>query len=130
MNIDIDLLDAISADAKMSSRLRAAYDMRTSPEDNSQRMLNAIEPNSVFSIHRHQMSSETIVVVRGKIRQNIYDEFGTLITSVICAPNTDTIGISIPMGVWHNTECLESGTVIFECKDGKYVPLKDEDILR
>jgi cupin fold WbuC family metalloprotein len=104
-------------------------DMRNSDEDLSQRMLNALEPNSVLPIHRHQNSSETLIVLRGAVKQCFYDDFGNLVESFILRPNSDSVGISTPIGQWHNTIALESGTIIFEAKDGAYQPLTSEDIL-
>ena len=129
MKIDKELLDNLSAQAKASPRLRQAYDLRTTPEDNSQRILNAMEPGTILPIHRHRGSTETVVVFRGKIKQNFYDEVGQLVESFIVGPCSDVMGFSVELGRWHNTECLESGTVILECKDGKYEALKEEDIL-
>lgn len=45
------ILDNLTAQAKASSRLRCNLDLRNSPEDGSQRMLNAIEPggSAVYS---------------------------------------------------------------------------------
>ena len=130
MKIDKELLDTLSAQAKASPRLRQAYDLRTTPEDNSQRILNAMEPGTVLPIHRHRGSTETVVVLRGKIKQNFYDEAGQLMDSFIVSPCSDVMGFSVELGRWHNTECLESGTVILECKDGKYEALADEDLLK
>ena len=129
MKIDSELLYNLSAQAKASPRLRQAYDLRTTPEDNSQRMLNAMEPGTILPIHRHRGTTETVVVLRGKIRQNFYDESGHLVESFIVAPCSDVMGFSVEVGRWHNTECLTSGTVILECKDGRNEPLGKEDIL-
>ena len=130
MKIDITLLNSLSAQAKVNPRLRQAYDSRTTPEDNSQRILNAMEPGTILPIHRHRGSTETVVVLRGKIKQNFYDEAGRLVESLVASPCSDVMGFSVEVGRWHNTECLESGTVILECKDGRYEALSDEDILK
>lgn len=53
MKRNSDILDDLTSQAKANPRLRQAYDLRTSPDDNSQRMLNAIEPGTVMPIHRH-----------------------------------------------------------------------------
>lgn len=119
MKIDSTLLDTLTAQAKANPHLRQAYDLRTTSEDNSQRILNAMEPGTILPIRRHRGSTETVVVLRGKIRQNFYDEAGQLVESIIVAPCADVMGFSVEVGRWHNTECLESGTVILECKDGK-----------
>jgi len=130
MRIDNALLDSLSAQAKVSPRLRVAYDLRTTPEDNSQRILNAMEPGTVLPIHRHRGSTETVVILRGKLRQNFYDETGKLVETLVIEPGTDNVGFSVEVGRWHNSECLESGTVILECKDGRYEPLSPEDIMQ
>lgn len=69
-------LDELTASAKASPRLRMNMDLRNSPEDGSQRMLNALEPETVMPIHRHHGSSETVVILRGRIRWIFYDENG------------------------------------------------------
>ena len=136
MVIDSALLDTLSAQAKANPRLRQAYDLRTTPEDNSQRILNAMEPGTVLPIHRHRGSTETVVVLKGKIRQNFYDENGQLTESFeVFAGGSSTgspqvVGFSVELARWHNTECLESGTVILECKDGRYEALGEEDIMK
>ena len=120
MKIDSALLDTLTARAKANPRLRQAYDLRTTPEDNSQRILNAMEPGTILPIHRHRGSTETVVVLRGKIRQNFYDENGQLTESFEVSAGSEIVGFSVELARWHNTECLESGTVILECKDGRY----------
>jgi len=130
MKIDKTLLDDLTARAKESPRLRMNLDMRTSAEDNSQRMLNALEPGTEVPIHRHTKSTETVIVLRGRVRQNFYDEAGRLEESFVAAPCTEITGFSVELGRWHNSESLESGTVILESKDGKYEPINEEDILK
>ena len=122
MLINKDVLDFLTAQARTSPRLRQHYDLRNSENDNSQRILTALEPGTVLPIHRHRESSETVVMLRGKGRWNYYDDNGNLTDSFLLSTDGDIRGISVPKGQWHNTECLESGTVILECKDGKYDP--------
>lgn len=88
-----------------------------------------MEPGTVLPIHRHRGSTETVVVLRGKIRQNFYDEAGQLTESFEVSAGSEIVGFSVELGRWHNTECLESGTVILECKDGMYEALGEEDML-
>lgn len=130
MIIDTDLLDSISAQAKASPRLRQAFDLRTTPEDGSQRILNAVEPGTVLPIHRDRGSTETIVVLRGKVVQHYYEDNGERTASYELAPNTSLVAMSVPVGQWHAIESLESGSVIFEAKDGVYEPLNDNDIMK
>ena len=128
MVIDKTLLDTLSAQAKASPRLRQNYDLRNSENDNSQRMLNALEPGTVMPIHRHRGSSETVVIIRGRMLENFYDEQGNITEQVLMYPGCDTPIVNVEKGRWHSLECLEPDTVLFESKDGKYEPLAEEDI--
>ena len=128
MIIDQSILDDLTAQAKASPRLRMNLDLRNSPEDQSQRMLNAIEPGTLLPIHRHRTSSETVVCLRGHFKEYFYDAEGRLTDTIDMVPGGTVI--NIPIGQWHNLKSLESGTVLMEVKDGSYVPLEEDDILR
>ncbi len=130
MVITNELLDAMTRQAAEASRLRVNFDLRNSTEDQSQRMLNALEPGTIVPVHRHIGTSEVVCVLRGAVRQNFYDGFGNLVESfVIKAASTCPIFV-VPAGQWHNSEALENGTIIFESKDGAYVPLGPKDIIK
>jgi cupin fold WbuC family metalloprotein len=132
MNVKITkaLLDSLTEQAKVSPRLRANYDLRNSENDQSQRMLNAIEPGSPLPIHRHQKSSETVVCLRGRLVWEFYDEFERICTETIeLSPNGPVVALNVPIGQWHTVKALESGSVILETKDGAYEPLSEADIL-
>ena len=129
MIISRQVLDNLTVKAKESPRLRMAMDLRNTPEDNSQRMLNALEPGTVMPIHRHRASSETVVVIRGKIRWIFYDENGNETEHVLLDANGENRMLVVEKDRWHSLECLESGSVLFESKDGAYEPLREEDIL-
>ncbi len=130
MIIDNHQLDNLTSQAKASPRLRMNMDLRNSPEDKSQRMLNALEPGSVMPIHRHMASSDTVTLLRGRIRWHFYDDAGNETESVILDANGDVRCINVEKARWHSLECLESGSVLFESKDGKYEPLKEEEIMK
>ena len=129
MIVDKKLMGDLSAQAKANPRLRHAFDLRTTPEDQSQRILNAVEPGTILPIHRHRGTTETIIVLRGKVVQHYYDDNGNKIASYELAPNSAQVGMSVPVGQWHALESLEEGSIIFECKDGAYQPLSAEDNL-
>lgn len=124
------ILDGLTAQAKASPRLRCNLDLWNSPEDGSQRMLNAIEPGSPLPIHRHKYTSETIVCVRGRVVEEFYDELDRICTeSIELTPGGPNVAINVPAGQWHTVRALESGSVLLEMKDGKWEPLGPEDIL-
>lgn len=141
MNITQAILDGLTEKAKVSPRLRANLDLRDSDTDTSQRMLNAIEPESVVPIHRHQKTSETVVCLRGRLVEEFfaeqsgkaerYDDLERTCTEAIeLSPNGPVVAVNIPAGQWHTVRTLESGTVILEMKNGAYEPLSDVDILK
>lgn len=125
------LLDSLTEQAKASPRFRMNYDLRNSENDQSQRMLNAIEPGSEVPIHRHMDTSETVVCLRGRVVEEYYDELERICTeSIVLSPNSQIVALNIPAGQWHTVRALESGTVILEMKNGAYEPLTDADILK
>ena len=123
MVITKEILDELSAKAKEDPRLRCNLDMRNSADDQSQRMLNALEPGTIMPIHRHMASSETVVLLRGRICWHFYDDAGNKTESVVLNANGDVRCINVEKARWHSLECLESGSVLLESKDGKYEPL-------
>lgn len=129
MFLNTELFDKLTALAKASPRLRMNFDLRNTSDDKSQRMLNALEPGTVMPIHRHRCSSETVTVLRGKVKWLYYDENGKLTDTFIVAPGSHLCGLSVPKGQWHSLECMESGTVILEAKDGVYTPLGVGDVM-
>ena len=131
MVITQTILDKLTEEAKASPRLRMNLDLRNGDGDQSQRMLNAIEPGSPLPIHRHQNTSETVVCLRGRLVWEFYDELERICTERIeLSPNGQVVALNVPAGQWHTVKALESGSVILEMKDGPYEPQSDEDILR
>ena len=125
-----DIIDQISTDAKKTSRLRMNYNLHESFDDQVQRMFNALEPGTEIPIARHPNSSETLIMLRGKLRVLIYGDNKNIIEDVVIAPNSDNIGYHIPKGTWHTVESLESGTVCFETREGPYTPVEEKNILK
>ena len=113
------ILDELTAKAKASPRLRFNYDLRNSAEDQSQRMLNALEPGTIMPVHRHRCSSETCICIRGHFEEYLYDSEGRLIENVDMVPGG--VVLNIEKGQWHTLKCLESGTIFLEAKDGKAI---------
>lgn len=127
MIITKEILDELTAEAKANPRLRQAMDLRNSPEDGSQRMLNALEPGTVMPIHRHLASNETCVCIRGHFEEYFYDEKGNLTETIDMVPGG--VVLNIEKGQWHSLKCLESGTILLEAKDGAYQPLSPDEIM-
>ena len=119
MEINKDLIDKLFVEAKENPRLRQNLDLRTSAEDGSQRMLNALLPGTVVPIHRHPNSTENVFLLCGKLVEIIYDEDGNVKERILLDPAAGSYGCVVPQGAWHTVEVLEP-SVIYEAKDGKY----------
>ena len=130
MVIDKNLLDEVSERAKSSPRLRMNYNFHQSREDKCHRFLNAVEPGTKVEIHRHPTKDETFVILRGKVRVTTHRDDGAIIEDVVLCAEEGRYGVNIPKGVWHKLESLESGSVIFECKEGPFVEHEVDGILK
>ncbi len=124
MLFDKSLLDDLTAKAKLSPRHRLHYDLRDSEDDNSQKMLNAIEPEAELTIHKHPTTAKLIVLVRGSVRMNLYNNDGKVIKRTLLRPDGETFYV-VPQDAWHNLTCLECGSVIYIQKNGKFDPETD-----
>lgn len=128
MIINDQLLDDIQEKATESPRRRMNMDLRNSSEDNSQRMLNVLLPGTVVPIHRHRDTSETTMIVRGKLFVVFYNDLGAQTERYLLDSTTGNYGVQIPKGQWHAVEVIEPST-IFEVKDGPYLPITTEDTM-
>ena len=138
MEINKELLETLLVEAKENPRLRQNFDLRTSSADTSQRMLNALQPQTEVPIHRHEKTSETVICLVGKLEEIIYEEVNEYVheTTSFCddvirqksfkevsrqilSPAEGKFGIQIPAGAWHTINIIEP-SVILEAKDGAY----------
>ena len=119
-----EFLNELQKMTKQSPRLRANFDLRNSPDDNSQRILNIMDKGTVVPIHCHPDTSESVVILRGAIDWIFYDENHNEIARYKLNHIKGPFGLQIPAGQLHGIEVQESGSIVFEAKDGKYVPGK------
>jgi cupin fold WbuC family metalloprotein len=124
--IDKEFLDQLLKQAAENPRKRMNYDMRTSSEDGSQRMLNAMLPGTEVAVHRHPYSNENVILITGKMCEVLYEEAeenGMVVLHeterLYLCPAEGRYGCQVPKGVWHTVEVMEP-SVIYEAKDGKY----------
>ncbi len=120
-------LEGLLEQATESDRRRANHDLRTSSDDNSQRMLNALLPGTQVPIHRHRETTETVVVLSGRLTEVFYDEDGVECARYDLCPAEGRFGLQIPKGMWH-TVIVDEPCIIFEAKDGAYKPLTSDDV--
>ena len=139
--INKNLLSDLHEKAKNSERLRQNFDLRTTTEDTSQRMLNALEVGTKVPIHRHLKTSETVICLEGCLDWVFYEELPNMdaggpvhdgkraadetnfreTTRFRVCPREGTFGIQVPLGAWHSVVVHEPSTIL-EAKDGAYTP--------
>lgn len=128
--IDEKLINEVKAKAKVSPRLRMNYNFHQSLDDKCHRFLNALEIGTVIPVHHHVTKDETFILLMGKVRVNIYNDDGEVVESVVLSLEEGRYGVDIPKNTWHGLECLESGSVIFEVKEGPFVEHEIDGILK
>ena len=138
MEFDKEFLEKLLEQAIENPRLRQNFDLRTSSADTSQRMLNALQPQTEVAIHRHEKTAETVICLVGRLEEIIYEEVDEYVYEAtsccddvirqksfkevsrqILSPTEGKFGIQIPAGAWHTINVIEP-SVIFEAKDGAY----------
>lgn len=122
--IDNALLDHVSGLAAVSERRRKNFNFHASETDASQRLLNAIEPDSYIAPHRHldPAKDETLVVLRGRLGVVIFDDAGGVVDTAVLEGG-ERMGINVPHNTYHCLLALDPGTVFFETKAGPYKPI-------
>ena len=129
MIIDTELLDKVAEQAKASPRLRMNYNFHQSLDELCHRFINAVEPGTEVPIHKHPTKDETFVILRGKVRVTTHRDDGSIIEDVVLCAEEGRYGVNIPKGMWHKIEAIEADSVIFECKEGPFVPHEQDGIL-
>ncbi len=128
MIINDGLLDKVTVEAEESPRLRMNYNLHDSLYAKAQRLINVLLPGTPLPIHRHILTAETYVLLRGKMFVVFYDDLGGQTDRFLLDPMRGNYGVQIPKGRWHTVEVIEPSAIL-EVKDGPYTPIQPEDIL-
>lgn len=126
--INDELLNKVTAEAQESPRLRMNFNLHDSLDAMAQRLINVLLPGTILPIHRHRLTAETYILLRGKMFVVFYDDTGAQIERYLLDPTIGNYGVQIPKGQWHTVEVIEP-SAIFEVKDGPYTPLAPEDMM-
>ena len=124
--IDTTLLAQASRLAATSPRRRKNINFHASEADASQRLLNAIEPDSYIPPHRHldAAKDETLIVLRGRLGAVVFDEAGSVVDTAVLDAGGECVGLNLLHGTYHTVLALAPGTVFFESKAGPYRALE------
>ena len=123
-----ELLNELSKKAMNSPRKRLNHNFHDDLADPINRMLNAFEPGTYIHPHKHENPGkrEIFIVLRGSLVVVFFDNSGTPIDFILLDPKKENFVVEIPVGAWHSLFALESGTVVYEVKDGPYFPISDK----
>ena len=129
IKIDEKLLFEVIQEARKRERKRANYNFHPTYDDPINRMLNAFEPGTYVQPHKHENPDkrEVFLLMKGKLAMVFFDDAGKITEQVILSHATGNYGVEIPPKVWHTAISLESGTIVYEIKDGPYVQTDDKN---
>ena len=124
-----EFLSELSQKAANSPRQRLNHNFHDDLADPINRMLNAFEPGTYIQPHKHENPDkrEVFIVLRGSLVVVIFDDSGNPVDFILLDPAKGNYAVEIPPGVWHNVVSLESGTVVYEIKDGPYQQISDKN---
>lgn len=114
--------------ARSSSRKRKNFNFHENPSDPLHRMLHAMEPETYVQPHKHENPDkrEAFIILRGKVAVVEYSDQGDVMDFIILDPVSGNYGVEIPPKTWHNLIALDSGTIVYEVKDGPWDPVDDK----
>ena len=125
--IDKVLLDSLTEQAKNATRFRAHFNLHPELGDPVQRLCIAMEPETYVRPHRHAdpLTWEVLMILRGSLALLIFDEQGIVTERTVLDAQGPVKAVEFQQNTWHAPLSLESGTVVFEVKQGPYKPISD-----
>lgn len=122
-----DTLRTLTQQAQQSLRLRMNYNLHAEMEDPVQRLCNAMEPGTYVRPHRHAQRWECLCILSGAALLLIFDDDGQVVERVELSARGPVRALEMPANTWHTLAGLESGTVLFEVKQGPYIKPEEKD---
>lgn len=120
--ITAELIEKVTAEAKLSPRLRMNHNFHTELSDPVQRLLNALEPETYIRPHKHFTREESFVILRGTALAVTFNNDGTIKNSSLLNREKGVFGVEFEENTFHMLISLESGTVVYEIKEGPFIP--------
>lgn len=131
--LDTPLFERVAARARQTPRLRLNHNFHAEA-DAVQRFLNALQPGTYVRPHRHRRSEpgagfECFLVLQGEVGLLVLDERGQVLQQERLSAAGPVRGLDLAEDQFHTLVALQPDTVIFELKQGPYVPASDKDFL-
>lgn len=127
------LINTVAKEATNSKRLRKNYNFHDL-SDTVQRFMNIMQPGTYVRPHRHTRPEdkngfEFFLLLQGKIGVLLFDDQGNITHQEQLGEESENYGIEMAEGTFHTLVSLAPNTVMFELKEGPYVPTSDKDFL-
>jgi len=114
--------------AAISERKRINYNFHKEMSDTLQRMLNVMNTNTYVQPHKHENPDkrEVFIILTGKVLVVEFDDTGNITEHIFLDRDLGNYACEIAPGTWHTIICLENNSVVYEVKDGPYIPETDK----
>ena len=122
IKITTELIDKVIEEARTSPRLRMNYNFHPELSDPVQRLLNALEPWTYIRPHKHTTKEESFVLLHGTILAVSFNDDGTIRDHAVLSQATGILGIEFEENTFHMLTSLETGSAVFEIKEGPFIP--------
>ena len=131
--LDTLLFERLAEGARRSARLRLNHNLHAEP-DAVQRFLNVLQPGTYVRPHRHRREQpgsgfECFLVLQGALGLLVLDDRGELLQQETLSAAGPVRGIELAEDQFHTLVALQPDTVLFELKQGPYIPTADKDFL-
>ena len=126
--VSATLLATLSETARASARLRSNHNLHPTLDAPVQRLAIAMEPDTYVRPHRHMQSWELLIPLSGSFLLTVFDEAGQITERHFLGGVDGLSAIEFPADTWHTVTSLETGSVIFEVKEGPYLPVQPADL--
>ena len=122
IKITTQLIDSVIDQARVSPRMRMNYNFHPELSDPVQRLLNALEPWTYIRPHKHTTKEESFVLLRGTALAVVFNDDGSIRDHAILSQANGILGVEFEENSYHMLTALETGTVVYEIKEGPFVP--------
>jgi len=131
--IDTLLFERVARQARQAPRLRMNHNLHAEA-DAVQRFLNVLQPGTYVRPHRHRRDRpgagfECFLVLQGAVGLLVLDERGVVLQRERLAAEGPVRGIELAEDQFHTLVALSPDAVIFELRQGPYLPASDKDFL-
>lgn len=117
-------LEYLFLEAELSSRKRHHLNLHSSFDDKIQRLYIAMLKGSYVEPHYHEFQHqwEMFTILQGVVKLKLYNLDGTVRESLLLGEGYNVHSMELQSNEIHSVECISERALIFEIKEGPFVP--------